>query len=119
MFAAVGVKGLVGALIDDVMRRAFSRGGRKFETDIDDLVHRSPMAVPPDISREPARADLPIRKVARRGVVSAVPIVGGEAVSLDKLGFKHRSGGVSPTDIWFLERCAARGGYSIDELIEP
>ena len=94
-------------------------GGLKFETVIDDLVYRSPVAVPPDISREPARADLRNRKVPRRGVVSAVPIVGGEALSLDKLGFKHRPGGVSPTDIWFLERRAARGGYTIDELIEP
>lgn len=67
----------------------------------------------------PAPEELGNRRVARRSVVSARPIVAGEPLTQDKLASKRPGDGISPMDIWFLGNRTARRDYGVDELIDP
>lgn len=62
---------LVGSLTDGDIRRAFLRGF-KLDSLVDDLAHRSPLAVPPDMSR-----DL-VLQIMRINKIHQIPIVNQE-----------------------------------------
>ena len=69
-------------------------------------------------AKAPTAAELSTRKVARKAIVAARPILSGEAFSLENLTVKRAGDGIAPIRLWEMVGRTAQRAYAIDEAIE-